>query len=151
MEISRSRRGFLSQSSTCSPTSKWFPIPTTSGLWLTIQVNCLHEIFFDAALADAQKLDDYYAVHKKPLGPLHGLPVSLKDQFHVKDVETTMGYIGVCGIHRVSSSSKFRAMISSTIATSLTTWFWYLTAYICLPLVTLKLNNYSGSVLLKVK
>ncbi|KAG4428877.1 hypothetical protein IFR05_015638 [Cadophora sp. M221] len=60
-------------------------------------VNCLHEIFFDAAIADAQKLDDYYAEHKKPLGPLHGLPVSLKDQFHVKDVETTMGYIGWIG------------------------------------------------------
>lgn len=60
-----------------------------------IQVNCLHEIFFDAALADAQYLDDYYAKNGKPIGPLHGLPVSLKDQFHVKDVETTMGYIGV--------------------------------------------------------
>lgn len=64
---------------------------------LTIQVNCLHEIFFDAAIADAQKLDNYYAEHKKPIGPLHGLPVSLKDQFHVKDVETTMGYVGVSG------------------------------------------------------
>ncbi|KAF7594201.1 Acetamidase [Aspergillus hancockii] len=29
--------------------------------------------------------------HKEPIGPLHGLPVSLKDQFHVKGVETTMG------------------------------------------------------------
>jgi amidase len=57
-------------------------------------VNCLHEIFFKAAIAEAQRLDDYYAEHKQPLGPLHGLPVSLKDQFHLKDVETTMGYIG---------------------------------------------------------
>ena len=31
------------------------------------------------------------------MGPLHGLPVSLKDQFHVKDVETTMGYVGWIG------------------------------------------------------
>lgn len=60
-------------------------------------VNCLHEIFFDAALADAQQLDDYYAKNGTPIGPLHGLPVSLKDQFHVKDVETTMGYIGWIG------------------------------------------------------
>jgi amidase len=28
---------------------------------------------------------------------LHGVPVSLKDQFHVKDVETTMGYVGWIG------------------------------------------------------
>lgn len=32
------------------------------------------------------------------MGPLHGLPVSLKDQFHVKGVETTMGYVGVSSI-----------------------------------------------------
>lgn len=30
----------------------------------------------------------------KPVGPLHGLPISLKDQFHVKGNDTTMGYIG---------------------------------------------------------
>lgn len=57
----------------------------------------MHEIFFDVALASAQKLDDYFAEHKRPIGPLHGLPVSLKDQFHVKDVETTMGYVGWIG------------------------------------------------------
>jgi amidase len=34
------------------------------------------------------------AEHNKPLGTLHGLPVSLKDQFHVKGCDTTMGYIG---------------------------------------------------------
>lgn len=31
------------------------------------------------------------------LGPLHGLPISLKDQFHVKGVDTTMGYVGWIG------------------------------------------------------
>jgi amidase len=39
-------------------------------------------------------LDAYLAEHKTTIGPLHGLPVSLKDQFHIKDVETHMGYIG---------------------------------------------------------
>jgi amidase len=58
------------------------------------QTNCLHAIFFDAAIADAKKLDAHFAEHKTTVGPLHGLPVSLKDQFHVKDVETHMGYIG---------------------------------------------------------
>ncbi|RFU26246.1 hypothetical protein B7463_g10088, partial [Scytalidium lignicola] len=85
---------------------------TTSGRWKAREVveafchraalahqmvNCLHAIFFDAALEDAQKLDDYYAEHKKPIGPLHGLPVSLKDQFHIKGVETHMGYVGWIG------------------------------------------------------
>jgi amidase len=57
----------------------------------------LHEIFFDAAIADAEKLDDYLEKNGKPVGPLHGLPVSLKDQFHVRGVETTMGYVGWLG------------------------------------------------------
>ncbi|KAK6442314.1 hypothetical protein LTR95_001446 [Oleoguttula sp. CCFEE 5521] len=85
---------------------------TTSGTWKAVDVakafchraavahqlvNCLHEIFFDAAIADAEKADAYFAEHKKPLGALHGLPVSLKDQFHVKDVETHMGYVGWIG------------------------------------------------------
>ena len=59
-----------------------------------MQVNCLHETFFDAALESAKQLDDYFAKNKKTKGPLHGVPVSLKDQFHVKDVETCMGYVG---------------------------------------------------------
>ena len=59
--------------------------------------NCLLEIFFDAAMERAKMLDDYLTSHKKPMGPLHGVPISLKDQFHVKGVETSMGYVGWIG------------------------------------------------------
>ena len=52
------------------------------------------ETFFDAAIEDAKRVDQYFVQNKKPVGPLHGLPVSLKDQFHVKGVETSMGYVG---------------------------------------------------------
>lgn len=54
----------------------------------------MFETFFDAAIEDAKRLDQYFAHHGKPSGPLHGLPISLKDQFHVKGVETSMGYVG---------------------------------------------------------
>ncbi|KLP12679.1 putative general amidase [Fusarium fujikuroi] len=59
--------------------------------------NCLHETFFDQAFERAQYLDEYFTKHGKALGPLHGLPISLKDQFHVKGVDTTMGYVGWIG------------------------------------------------------
>ncbi|KAG8628828.1 hypothetical protein KVT40_002693 [Elsinoe batatas] len=60
-------------------------------------VNCLHEIFFEDAYATAKELDEYLERNGKPKGPLHGLPVSLKDQFHVKGVDTHMGYVGWLG------------------------------------------------------
>ncbi|OAL70015.1 hypothetical protein A7D00_5544 [Trichophyton violaceum] len=56
--------------------------------------SCLHEVFFDQALERAKYLDDYVERHGKTMGPLHGLPISLKDQFHVKGNDTTMGYVG---------------------------------------------------------
>lgn len=94
---------------------------TSSGRWKSVDVakafchraavahqlvNCLHEFFYDDALQAAEFLDKYYSEHKKPLGPLHGLPVSLKDQFHVKGVETSMGYIGWLGTFQGKKDSE---------------------------------------------
>ncbi|KAI5809918.1 amidase signature domain-containing protein [Peziza echinospora] len=56
-----------------------------------------HQIESDIALSRATELDDYFIKYKKTIGPLHGLPVSLKDQSHVKDTDTTMGYVGWIG------------------------------------------------------
>lgn len=49
---------------------------------------------FDTALRTARELDQYFGDHGRVKGPLHGLPISLKDQFHVRDYDTTMGYVG---------------------------------------------------------
>ncbi|KAH7929984.1 amidase [Leucogyrophana mollusca] len=54
--------------------------------------NCLTEIFVDRALQRARDVDEYFELHGKPMGALHGLPVSLKDQFTMKGLETIMGY-----------------------------------------------------------
>ncbi|OCF37149.1 amidase [Kwoniella heveanensis BCC8398] len=56
--------------------------------------NCLTEIFFDAALLTAQAIDKTFASTGTPVGPLHGLPVSLKDNFYVEGVDTTVGFVG---------------------------------------------------------
>ncbi|OHF01816.1 amidase [Colletotrichum orchidophilum] len=57
-------------------------------------VRSLTEIFFDDALKRAAELDDYLAKNGKTIGPLHGVPVTLKDQFNVKGYDTTLGYVG---------------------------------------------------------
>ncbi|EXJ86327.1 hypothetical protein A1O3_03278 [Capronia epimyces CBS 606.96] len=82
-------------------------------------VNCLHEIFFEAAILSAQALDDYYAQHKKTIGPLHGVPVSLKDQFHVRGVETTMGYVGWIGTFEGVPNDPRRASFESEMVREL--------------------------------
>ncbi|KAJ8595435.1 general amidase [Rhizopogon salebrosus TDB-379] len=60
-------------------------------------VNCLTEIFVDRALARAAELDDHLKKTGKVVGPLHGLPISLKDQLCMKGLETTMGYVSWIG------------------------------------------------------
>ena len=52
---------------------------------------CCTEIFFEEAFAVARGLDEYLAATGKTIGPLHGLPVSIKDLFSVKGVDTSIG------------------------------------------------------------
>ncbi|KAK0466411.1 general amidase [Desarmillaria tabescens] len=59
--------------------------------------NCLTEIFVEEALAKAAERDSYLEQTGKVLGPLHGLPVSLKDQVNIKGIESTMGYVSWIG------------------------------------------------------
>ena len=80
---------------------------------------CLHETFFDAAIEDAKNLDKYFAEHKAPIGPLHGLPISLKDQFHVKGVETTMGYVGWIGTFEGKKGTKKEKVFESEMVKEL--------------------------------
>lgn len=52
---------------------------------------CCTEIFFEDAFSTATQLDGYLAQTGKTVGPLHGLPVSIKDLFSVKGVDTSIG------------------------------------------------------------
>lgn len=54
--------------------------------------NILTEIMFASALERAKELDAEFAKTGKIVGPLHGVPVSLKDQIDVQGVDTTMGF-----------------------------------------------------------
>ncbi|KAH9219512.1 amidase signature domain-containing protein [Leptodontidium sp. 2 PMI_412] len=59
--------------------------------------NCALEFFPEIALARAKELDATFKKTGKPVGPLHGLPISLKDQFRIKGLETSMGYAAWVG------------------------------------------------------
>lgn len=56
-------------------------------------INCVTEIYFDEAIARARELDAYLKREGKTVGPLHGLPISLKDQFNIPGLDTTIGYV----------------------------------------------------------
>ncbi|GAA6001147.1 uncharacterized protein JCM10292_006399 [Rhodotorula paludigena] len=59
--------------------------------------NCLTEIYFAKAIARAKELDAAFEATGQLSGPLHGVPISLKDQFDIKDTELTMGYAAYLG------------------------------------------------------
>ncbi|KAL8409425.1 hypothetical protein RB594_007744 [Gaeumannomyces avenae] len=59
--------------------------------------NLLLEIGFDLAIERAEELDKHFREHGRLVGPLHGVPVTLKDQFHIKGLETSAAYVGWIG------------------------------------------------------
>lgn len=54
--------------------------------------NCLTEVFFEEAREEARELDAEFAKTGELKGPLHGVPISLKDMFNVKGIDSTIGY-----------------------------------------------------------
>ncbi|PYH94668.1 amidase [Aspergillus ellipticus CBS 707.79] len=55
-------------------------------------VNCLTEIYFDEAIEQAKRLDELHSLGRLA-GPLHGLPISLKDSFQVTGSHATLGVV----------------------------------------------------------
>lgn len=57
--------------------------------------NCAMELFMDVGLARAKELDEIYSSTGKTVGPLHGIPVSLKEHYDYKGRITHGGYVGL--------------------------------------------------------
>lgn len=55
-------------------------------------MNCLTDICFEEALDTARSLDKKFRSSGKPVGPLHGLPISIKDHVNVAGLRSTLGY-----------------------------------------------------------
>ncbi|KAJ9625620.1 hypothetical protein H2203_004379 [Taxawa tesnikishii (nom. ined.)] len=54
--------------------------------------NCLSETLFDSAISTARTLDQHLERTGKPIGSLHGLPISLKDNFNIAGLDSTIGF-----------------------------------------------------------
>ncbi|KAF4415245.1 hypothetical protein F53441_14649 [Fusarium austroafricanum] len=52
---------------------------------------CLTQWFMHEAIAQAKQLDEYMAKHGKPVGPLHGLPVSIKEHMAIAGTLSSQG------------------------------------------------------------
>lgn len=48
---------------------------------------------FEDALRHAAALDMYMEIHHKPIGPLHGLPISVKEHILLAGTPSTSGFI----------------------------------------------------------
>lgn len=58
--------------------------------------NCLTEPLFANALQRAISLDKHLVEHGRPFGPLHGLPISMKDTFNIAGVDSSIGIASLC-------------------------------------------------------
>ncbi|OAX32063.1 amidase [Rhizopogon vinicolor AM-OR11-026] len=68
---------------------------------------CLVDFFLDEGIKQAQQLDEYFRKEGKVIGPLHGLPISVKSQFPIK------GTIGCGGfLVKMETSTEDCDMIS---------------------------------------
>ncbi|KAF7917576.1 hypothetical protein BELL_0117g00070 [Botrytis elliptica] len=85
------------------------------------QINpCLLNIMIPKAVEKARNLDESFQNEAGSVrGPLHGLPISVKDQFHVKGSDTTMGYVGWIGTFEGDGNSNRVGMVNSQIISEL--------------------------------
>lgn len=63
----------------------------------SIQTNCITELLPARALERATYLDSYLGENRKPLGPLHGIPISVKEHIGMKDLDMNGGFVGWVG------------------------------------------------------
>ena len=62
---------------------------------------------FDEALQRATELDEYLRANKKTVGPLHGLPISLKDSFRVRGTNSAIGLVAFLDVLDTVDTESF--------------------------------------------
>ncbi|KAI1748439.1 amidase signature domain-containing protein [Xylaria castorea] len=67
--------------------------------------NCVTELLPERALKRAAELDDHLAATGQPVGPLHGIPISVKEHIGIKGCDLNAGFVGWVG--RVAEEDAF--------------------------------------------
>ena len=62
---------------------------------------------FDEALQRAMELDEYLRVNQKTVGPLHGIPISLKDSFRVRGTNSAIGLVAFLDVLDTVDTESF--------------------------------------------
>ncbi|KAL6857360.1 amidase [Trichoderma novae-zelandiae] len=75
--------------------------------------NCLTEIMFEEAIARAKGLDAEYYKRGGTVGPLHGLPISVKDQFYIKGYDSCLGITTLCFRPARSTSQAVQMLLNA--------------------------------------
>ena len=60
---------------------------------MTSQTNCIAFVMFSAAIKQARELDEYLDATGTTRGPLHGLPISVKEHIYLKGTPATSGLV----------------------------------------------------------
>ncbi|KAH7370029.1 amidase [Rhexocercosporidium sp. MPI-PUGE-AT-0058] len=74
--------------------------------------NCITEPLFTAALERAKDLDEFLAREGKVVGPLHGLPISMKDSFDIIGIDSSIGIASLCFKPATSNSPLVGLLLS---------------------------------------
>ena len=59
--------------------------------------NCITELLPERALRRAAELDHHLSTHGTPVGPLHGVPISIKEHLGMKGLDLNAGFVGWVG------------------------------------------------------
>ncbi|RDW87467.1 amidase-7 [Coleophoma crateriformis] len=59
--------------------------------------NCITELLPERALQRAKELDEFLKTNGKPVGPLHGIPISVKEHVMMKGLDINAGFISWVG------------------------------------------------------
>ena len=68
---------------------------------------------FEGALRQAQALDESLRTTGQPVGPLHGVPFTLKDAFRIKQFGTSHGFPGVAALRPATSCTLVDRLLAA--------------------------------------